>query len=488
MDQITRMIASYIPTVTVDRNVGTELTYRLPASHLQSFEPMLKILESRSDLLNVMSYGIAQTSLEDVFMHIMNTQTVEEEKLEEIAKAEEKKPKEGPSMVKGCSLIGCQLHAMLYKRFFTMCRNWVLVLVQNTIPIVLASISIHIARLIKINKVLPPLLVTMDHYKNNPVALLSTRRGVISQQMRKMEAMYRKAFLESRVPRTIRDVEHIGDFIMNLTIPEYNAFKKRNIVGLQLKNDSVVAWFNNMAYHSVPASLNLYYNAMLKTYCGHCEVQIVNAPMKFTVKSRLEMHNSVRDFGFQLAANVGFAMSFVSAFYVIFYIKERVSRAKLLQLVSGANLWTYWLTGWAFDFVQFLCTTFLLILTMFLYGEEGWDTIPDLTRMLILFLTFIWAILPFIYLCSFVIDVPSAALTFIIMFGVFMGNALFYVVYAFSFPALNLLEEGRALTWIMMSIPQFAVMHGLKNLDKMNLHIPVSRGGILVGNNELTTL
>lgn len=125
---------------------------------------------------------------------------------------------------------------------------------------------------------------------------------------------------------------------------------------------------------------------------------------------------------------------------------------------------------------------------MFLYGEEGWDTIPDLTRMLILFLTFIWAILPFIYLCSFVIDVPSAALTFIIMFGVFMGNALFYVVYAFSFPALNLLEEGRALTWIMMSIPQFAVMHGLKNLDKMNLHIPVSRGGILVGNNELTTL
>lgn len=269
-------------------------------------------------------------------------------------------------------------------------------------------------------------------------------------------------------------VDNIPDYIRGLTFPEYVTFKKRTLTGLELKNHSVIAWFNNMAYHALPISLDLYYDALLKVYCQECRVHFVNAPLRFTVASRLEMHNSVRDFGFQLAANVGFAMSFVSAFYVIFYIKERVSRAKLLQIVSGASLWTYWLTSWVFDLVQFLFTTLLLTTTLFLLEEEGWDTIEDLSRMFVLFCTFIWAILPFIYLCSLLVDVASAGLITIIMFGVFMGNAIFYVVYAFEFPSLDMVEEGKLLTWIMMSIPHFAVMHGLKSLDKMNSYIPVS--------------
>lgn len=475
------MLATFIPGLKVDRSVGTELTYRLQTAYVQSYEPMLKALESHSDELSILSYGISQTNLEDVFMQIVKQHSVADERLEVMGRVHA--PQGVLKLNAGLARVGSQLHAMLYKRFFVACRNWQLLLIQNTIPIALTSITVYIARQIKINKVLPPLHICLDEYKNNPIALLSVDRGVTSGQMRRVEAAYQRSFLRATVERTVREVESIPDFIKGLTFPEFVTFKGRTIIGLQLHNNSAVAWFNNLAYHSLPASLDMYYDSLLKTYCRGCRVHFVNAPLRFTVASRLEMHNSVRDFGFQLAANVGFAMSFVSAFYVIFYIKERVSRAKLLQIVSGASLWTYWLTAWVFDVVQFVFTTLLLTTTLLLLREEGWDTVEDLSRLFVLFCTFIWAILPFIYLCSFMVDVASAGLIFTIMFGVFMGNAIFYVVYAFEFPSLDMVEEGRTLTWIMMSIPHFAVMHGLKSLDKMNSYIPVSVG--VVGGEEV---
>lgn len=453
--------------------MGTELTYRLRSSEAHHYEPMLKALESGSEELRILSYGISQTNMEDVFMQIVKRHLPQDDQWQS-EMANVKAPKGVLTPNTGMPRVASQLHAMLYKRFFTLFRNWQLLLVQNTIPIALTLITVYIARQIKVNKVLPPLCLDLDQYKNNPVSLLSVQRGITNRQMDLIEVWYRRAFMNAQVPRSIREVGDISKFIRDLSFPEYLEFKSHTILGLELNNNSVIAWFNNVAYHSMPTSLNLYYNAVLRSYCNNCTLLLSNAPMVFTVASRLEMHNSVRDFGFQLAANVGFAMSFVSAFYVIFYIKERVSRAKLLQVVSGASLWTYWLMAWAFDVVMYLCNTLLLILALYLLQEEGWNSPQELSRMFVLFCTFIWAILPFVYLCSFLMDVASSGLIFTIMFGVLMGNAIFYVAYAFEFPHMDMVETGRVLTGIMMAIPQFAVMHGLKSLDKMNSFIPVS--------------
>lgn len=476
MDQITRLISTYIPSIIVDRNVGTELTYRLRAADVNSFEYLLASLEARAYELKIQGYGISQTNMEDVFMQIIKEQPQEVEKnYEEMSKVAV--PEGELKQNEGLARFGSQLHAMFYKRCFVLVNNWHLWLVQNIIPIALISITVYIVRRIKVVRVLPPLPIALDMYGNNPIALLMTSREITNPVIRGVERAYRDEFEHNvAVPRVMRQVENIARFIKNMNTPEYVTFGRRTISGLELRNNSVVVWFNNLAYHSVPVALDLYHDALLNSYCARCRVQFINAPLRFTVASRLSMHNSLRDFGFQLAANLGFAMSFVSAFYVIFYIKERTSRAKLLQMVSGASLWTYWLTSWVIDFLLFLFTTGLLTSTMFVLKEEGWDTPEDMARMFVLFVTFIWAILPFIYLSSMVVDVPSAGLILSVMFGVFMGNAIFYIVYAFEFPSTGMMETGKLITWVMMAVPQFAVMHGLKNLDRMNTFIPVSGG------------
>lgn len=68
ISRVTKLLKEYIPDIEVERNVGTELTYSLREDMSSVFEEMLEKLEKNSVELNIRSYGISLTTLEEVFM------------------------------------------------------------------------------------------------------------------------------------------------------------------------------------------------------------------------------------------------------------------------------------------------------------------------------------------------------------------------------------------------------------------------------------
>jgi ATP-binding cassette subfamily A (ABC1) protein 3 len=82
--------------------------------------------------------------------------------------------------------------------------------------------------------------------------------------------------------------------------------------------------------------------------------------------------------GFQVAFNLGFSMAFVSAFFIIFYVKERVSKAKHLQIVSGVEVLTFWLSAFVWDLVFSLLPVVGVIITFIAFQEEGFSTSKEL--------------------------------------------------------------------------------------------------------------
>lgn len=87
-------------------------------------------------------------------------------------------------------------------------------------------------------------------------------------------------------------------------------------------NDTIIAWFNSQPHHAAPLAMNLAHNAIVRAMLDtNHSIRLTNEPLPFTTGSRIEMLSSGSNMGFQLATNIGFAMAFVSAFYVIFYIK-----------------------------------------------------------------------------------------------------------------------------------------------------------------------
>lgn len=66
--KVTALLQKYIPDVKKESEIGTELSYLLDDRNVLVFQNMLQDLESNSDELNIESYGISLTTLEEVFL------------------------------------------------------------------------------------------------------------------------------------------------------------------------------------------------------------------------------------------------------------------------------------------------------------------------------------------------------------------------------------------------------------------------------------
>lgn len=119
--------------------------------------------------------------------------------------------------------------------------------------------------------------------------------------------------------------QRMQDYYLNLADTILVRLNMQYLAGASIgsmKNDTVIAWFNNQPFHTAPLAVNLAHNAIVRAMLSdQHSIHLVNSPIPYTIDSRLLMLNVGNNIGFQLASNVGFAMAFVGAFYIMFYVK-----------------------------------------------------------------------------------------------------------------------------------------------------------------------
>lgn len=67
-DEVTKLLKKYIPDIHKESEIGTELSYCMSERNVNVFQNMLQDLEENAKNLNIDSYGISLTTLEEVFM------------------------------------------------------------------------------------------------------------------------------------------------------------------------------------------------------------------------------------------------------------------------------------------------------------------------------------------------------------------------------------------------------------------------------------
>lgn len=120
--------------------------------------------------------------------------------------------------------------------------------------------------------------------------------------------------------------ENFTDYILNMAEKYQVRINSQYLAAVSMDTvngtESIIAWFNNQPFHTAPLTLNLVHNAIVRAFLGRDHsIRIINKPIPFTINSRINFLEAGNNLGFQLASNVGFAMAFVAAFYVMFYIK-----------------------------------------------------------------------------------------------------------------------------------------------------------------------
>jgi hypothetical protein len=84
--------------------------------------------------------------------------------------------------------------------------------------------------------------------------------------------------------------------------------------------------------------------------------------------------------GFLLGIELGYGLNFVASFFILFYIRERVSKFKHLQFVSGVNATIFWGISFLSDLITYAVIAAAVVITMAALQEDGYKTPGELGR------------------------------------------------------------------------------------------------------------
>lgn len=369
-----------------------------------------------------------------------------------------------------------QIKAMFYKKYLQNWRRINVVLAQILVPTLMIAGFMFGGRFLVGNKNQPALQMSVEPYlRQDPIIMLADQTISTHNLSREIVKQYKKLVTDAGAQ--LMEVYDINGYIEAMPPSGMATFNKRHIFGARIAEGPrariLTAMFNNEYYHTAPASLNMLFNAYVKALgCTRCTISVTNWPLPYTSVSNVNQLSRGGTVGFHLVSAMGYAITFAAAFYITTCIKERTSRSKLLQLISGVNFWIYWLTSFIWDYMSFFLISSIILFTMAMYEEHGWTTWDDVFRMTVLFMGFIFALLPWLYITSLVYSTPTAGYIFTFHLGLFFGNALHYVIMALRW--MGMPRDANLFTAICIIVPFFAFVNGLNNLNNLNSYLPVS--------------
>ncbi|XP_053689795.1 phospholipid-transporting ATPase ABCA3-like [Sabethes cyaneus] len=467
---LTWLLRKYIPNIKVETDIGTELSYVLNKEYLHLYQKMLADLEEHTAQCGISSYGISLSTLEEVFMRLGSDQDVDEDNDGTNKKAQQNGTAEPNfdqlehhySLMTGRRLALNQIKAMFLKKYLSFIRAWKISSLQTTLSMFYIIMIIAIVRSFPNNVVLPPLEISFNAYKKTVTVLQTTNTNgsIFTSYMNLFKNL-------SNTNELTVITSPFTEYILNKSIENIKAVDNTYMVGATLDeaNRNLTAWFNNKAYHTAPLSLNLIYNAILQTFCNSCDLKVFNKPLPYSSRVRFLRLQAGSNMGFQLAFNTGFAMAFVGAMYIMFYIKERASGAKLLQFVSGVQAATFWIVSFLWDYLVFIVAMMLYIVTLAAFQEEGWSSAAELWRVILVMLCFACAVIPFTYVWSYFFQVPSTGFIKMLIFNIFTGTVIFTCIFLLKYSEFNLKDVAETLEWIYLIFPHFALSHSLNNIN-----------------------
>ncbi|KAK9875049.1 hypothetical protein WA026_005851 [Henosepilachna vigintioctopunctata] len=237
--------------------------------------------------------------------------------------------------------------------------------------------------------------------------------------------------------------------------------KYQYIVGASFdEGDGPIAWVNDQPYHSVPLSLQLLLNSYLEKTA--IRMNFVNFPLPDEGFKEEIVQNS----SFTSDANLlvlSLAVAFIGSFYIIFNIKERSSRSKHLQFVSGINVFIFWSISLLVDLVTSLIPIILIIVSILILKPKGLSTSSEISVIGVLCSCLSIAALPMMYIFSFLFDKPSTGYFTVVFIGFILGFPAITSVTILEKNDFLLLDELRCLLRLM---PHYDFIEGIRQITQ----------------------
>lgn len=401
---ILEVLKEFAPDAHMESDAQTESIFVISEHHLPIFQHMFKRLESDSTNLRISSFGCNLSTLEEVFLKLGT------DSYNDHHEDQHDHGVDGSTTVlfndlmnsgkmTGTKLMLYQIQAMILKKFHYMRRNY-----RSFLYLTLFSIWIVV-----IMMAAPTLKLSSDMPLDISFGPYSETTTVIQQDGSRRDLVKSYTDLlggKNGVTIISKDMEV---FLLEKAKESLPLVNRMFLVGVTFKTEVSTAWFNGQPYHTMPLALNMINRALLKNLAGdEFDISLVNKPYVPFV---------TYDDGSKIRKDIsGLIMPLIIFFILLvhwpsifigFYIKERESRAKLLQLISGANRFVYWMTAFLFDYLIFFVVFCALVGGVGMYQRPHLSTFSELGTILMIFSFYGFAVLPLLYAFSYLFNKHS---------------------------------------------------------------------------------
>ena len=228
------------------------------------------------------------------------------------------------------------------------------------------------------------------------------------------------------------------------------------------------AWYDNRAYHAAPLALTQMNNGIFRANVpGGAGITTWNCPLNRTTEDKIGQYvGSLVDL--TTAINVIIAMSFVPASFVLYQVRERVSKSKHLTFVSGAGPNVYWLATFTWDLLNYLLPCIICLVVFYAWDLPAY-TGRNFGAVCSLMLMYGWSMTPLMYPANWFFDVPSTAYVVLICTNLFVGltcTLSTFVLELFQQDDPELYEIGETLKKVFLIFPNYCLGRGLMDIAK----------------------
>uniref|UniRef100_A0A8B9KKR1 P-type phospholipid transporter n=1 Tax=Astyanax mexicanus TaxID=7994 RepID=A0A8B9KKR1_ASTMX len=529
---LSALVRRHVPEAVFLEVLGQELVYILPytGSKDGSFASLFKELDLEKERLGISSYGISDTSLEEVHTlaqtHTLSIQCVPYTltchlpydmcvspsvlNVDVISRQSVCLNGKGSSVMSGWPLIRHQFLALFIKRFHHARRSRKGIIAQVVLPAFFVCLSLIFSLIVPPFVEYPSLELQPWMYGKPQNTFYSTDRpteAAVTSVTRSLlnEPGFGTRCMESNpIPKypcvpagatdwstpavdpAILKIFQDGNWTMQNPSPDCQcSTPERNImlpdcqpgagglppprVSHDLANPDFGFYRQGLRLTSF---LNVASNAILRASLPSrlqpklYGISAFNHPLNLT-KQQMSAALMSSSTDVVVSICVIFAMSFIPASFVLFLIQERVSKAKHLQFVSGVNPAGYWVANFTWDMCNYIVPCLIVIIIFLCFQQKSYVSPPNLPALILLLILYGWSITPMMYPASFLFSVPSTAYVVLTCINLFIGiNGSVATFVMELFDDPNITRINDIMKQVLLIFPHFCLGRGLIDMAK----------------------
>ncbi|XP_023543867.1 ABC transporter A family member 1 [Cucurbita pepo subsp. pepo] len=219
---------------------------------------------------------------------------------------------------------------------------------------------------------------------------------------------------------------------------------------------------NCSCQHSAPTFINLVNAAVLRLATGdqNMTIQTRNHPLPMTKSQRLQRHDLD---AFAAAIIVNIAFCFIPASFAVSLVKERETKAKHQQMISGVSMLSYWISTYLWDVISFLVPTCLALVLFYIFGMDQFIGKGRFIATAVIFLEYGMAIASSTYCLTFFFFDHTVAQNVVLSVHFFTG--LILMVISFIMGLIETMAKTNSFLKNFFRIsPGFCFADGLASL------------------------